>query len=258
MIFDTHVHTEISSDSTMPLEAALAQAKRLDLGIITTEHMDFDYCAGGQFVFDVDSYFARYAPYRGDNYLLGIEIGMQSSCLPQNKRLATEYNFDYIIGSLHLIDGIDLYYEEYYRQRSKRESYETYLENMARQLSSHAPYIDSLGHIDYIARYARYDDRQLYYDEYAGFIDSVLQLLIDNDIAIELNTRRLDDKTNINELAKIYRRYGQMGGRNVTIGSDAHNQAAIGGNFAAALTLVKNCGLAAGYFKERQFIVMAK
>ena len=40
MVFDTHLHTEISSDSEMKIEEAIKQAKALNLGLIITELMD--------------------------------------------------------------------------------------------------------------------------------------------------------------------------------------------------------------------------
>ena len=43
MIFDAHTHTEISSDSEMKAADALNVAEKLGIGIIFTEHFDFDY-----------------------------------------------------------------------------------------------------------------------------------------------------------------------------------------------------------------------
>ena len=41
MLFDSHVHSEASPDSEMNAEKAIASAKKLGLGVIFTEHVDF-------------------------------------------------------------------------------------------------------------------------------------------------------------------------------------------------------------------------
>ena len=53
MVFDTHLHTEISSDSEMKIDEAIKQAKALNLGLIITEHMDLFYPEDNKFIFDV-------------------------------------------------------------------------------------------------------------------------------------------------------------------------------------------------------------
>ena len=52
MIFDTHVHTDFSSDSRMLLSDAIMKAKELGIGLITTEHMDLLYPERDRFVPD--------------------------------------------------------------------------------------------------------------------------------------------------------------------------------------------------------------
>lgn len=54
-------------------------------------------------------------------------------------------------------------------------------------------FIDSLGHIDYIARYARFEDNEIYYMDFRNEIDEILRTLIQNEKAIEINTRRIGD-----------------------------------------------------------------
>ena len=154
MIFDTHVHTRFSTDSRMTLEEAAGQARQLGLGIVLTEHMDLAYPEPESFTFDVPSYFNSYGPHRSDSLLLGIEIGMRTDCLDGNREILAQYPFDYCIGSIHVVDNIDIYQEGFYLSRSKQEVYRQYFRSMADCLACH-DFIDSLGHTDYIARYAR-------------------------------------------------------------------------------------------------------
>ena len=43
MIFDSHSHTEFSSDSEMKAVEAIETAKKLGIGMVFTEHYDYDY-----------------------------------------------------------------------------------------------------------------------------------------------------------------------------------------------------------------------
>ena len=41
MLFDSHLHTEVSADSDMKAQDALARAEELGIGLVFTEHIDF-------------------------------------------------------------------------------------------------------------------------------------------------------------------------------------------------------------------------
>jgi len=250
MIFDTHVHTDFSSDSRMLLSDAIMKAKELGIGLITTEHMDLLYPERDRFVFDIDDYFAAYNPYRGDQLLLGIEIGMRSECLADNEAIVKNNSFDYVLGSIHMVEGIDIYYDAFYGKRTKAETYASYFETMAECVKEYKC-IDALGHIDYIARYAKYEDNEIYYHEFQELIDEVLKYTITNDIVLELNTRRFGERSVVKALAPIYKRYHELGGRLAVIGSDAHTQQAVGSNFAIAKEFLEQCQLQLVYFKNR-------
>ena len=53
-------------------------------------------------------------------------------------------------------------------------------------------------------------------------------------------------------LTELYMRYKELGGKYVTLGSDAHVTKAIGANFAAAEKMAADCGLKIVYYKRRQ------
>lgn len=251
MLFDTHMHTRFSTDARMKLSEAAARGHELGLGIIVTEHMDLDYPQPEAFTFDVDEYFRAYGPHRSDTVLLGVEIGMRPDLVKENAALVGRYPFDYVIGSIHVIDRIDIYQEDFYRGRTKAEVYEQYFASMLTCLECY-DFIDSLGHIDYIARYARFDDPELHYGEFAAGLDAVMARLAADDKAMEINTRRLDKSDTVAALLPIYHRFRQLGGRLVTIGSDAHTPRDIGKYFPVALDMAEACGLRPVYYKDRK------
>ena len=43
MLFDTHMHCDYSCDSHMQFADAIAAAKQANIGMIVTEHWDYDY-----------------------------------------------------------------------------------------------------------------------------------------------------------------------------------------------------------------------
>jgi histidinol-phosphatase (PHP family) len=250
-MFDTHVHTKISSDSKMEIEEAIKSAKDKNLSLILTEHMDLKAYEDGSFCFNPKEYFNKYSNYRNNNLLLGIEIGMKYDCIEENREIVKNNHFDYVIGSIHLVYNMDIYYKEYYHEKSKKQAYEAYFEHMLNCVKQY-DFIDSMGHIDYIARYGQFQDKEIYYKEFSDIIDGILKELLEKDKCIELNTRRFNDKNAIKNSIPIYKRFRELGGKDITVGSDAHHSVDIGNNFDVAREISDLCNLKIVYFKERK------
>jgi histidinol-phosphatase (PHP family) len=250
-MIDCHVHTRFSTDSEMYIVDAIRRAKELNIGIIITEHMDYKYPVPGEFVFNPYEYLKEYSKYRNDRILLGVEMGLRPDSIEENRRLANENKFDYIIGSVHVVDNVDLYQGEFYQDREKKEAYEHYLKFMLECVKNY-DFFDALGHIDYITRYARFSDKEIYYKEFQNLIDEVLKELAIKEKAIEINTRRLNDFKAVENLKVIYNRFYELGGKFVTLGSDSHSTDSIGANFAIGKEIADMCKLKTVYFKERK------
>ena len=251
MIFDSHSHTSFSADSDMTAEDALKAARARWLGIVFTEHLDVDFPGELDFLFDPAAYWKQYEPLRGDNLHLGIEVGMQAGTAEASRAFVTRAPFDLVIGSVHLLRGIDIYEKECFEGREKDELYREYFRTMAEMIACH-DFIDVLGHIDYIARTAPYENPELSYGAFADEIDAVLRTAVAQGVVLELNTRRLGSRRALKELAPIYARYHELGGRYVTLGSDAHGADAIGANFAAAEDFARAMGLSIVTFFARK------
>lgn len=254
-MFDTHVHTKYSADSEMELSQALIEAKKQNLGLIITEHIDVD-CPNEKFrMIDLHSYFKEYEEYRGHNVLLGIEMGMKIDKVEEINKILVDNPFDYVIGSVHIVDYIDIFQHTFYEGRSKDETYKQYLDYMIHCLKTHDN-IDSLGHIDYISRYSPYEDKEIYYEDYSDYIDEALKILAFKEKAMEINSRRLKDANTVKNLMTIYKRFYELGGRFVTLGSDAHTPEAVGKNLYKAKEIAEECNLKPVYFKDRKMLYM--
>ena len=254
-MIDTHIHTEYSSDSQMKIQDALERVKKSGIGVTITEHLDLRFPTGEDFTFDIDKYFNDYDKYKNSKFMLGVEMGMQQCCLEENRGVVDNYPFDYIIGSIHVAEGEDIFNSMFYEGKTKKEAFEKYFSSMVDCVKKYN-FIDSLGHIDYISRYATFKDNEIHYNEFNEYINEVLKAIVNNEKVIELNTKRLSNKEAYNNLINIYRAYKQAGGEYVTIGSDAHNAEDIGKNFVLANTICEVCNLEAVYFRNRKMEFM--
>ena len=255
-MIDSHIHTEFSLDSQMNLQHALEHSKKNGIGMTITEHLDLNFSKGTNIIFDIDKYFNDYDKHRSEKLMLGIEIGMQQICLEENREIASKHPFDYVIGSIHVSNGEDLYYPKFYEGKTKKEAFEQYFSSMVDNVKQY-DFIDSLGHIDYISRYATFDDNEIHYHEFNEYINEVLKAVVHNEKVMEINTRRLDNRGAYNNLIDIYKAYNQIGGKYVTIGSDAHHAEDIAKNYMEAIRICEICNLKPVYFRKRKMEYMS-
>lgn len=258
ILFDCHSHTEFSADSEMKITEALKLLPKLGIGLCLTEHLDFDFPGEVLYEFNPELYFDSYKKLqRKNNLLLGIEVGMQKMTALRSAEFVKNQPFDMIIVSQHILEGYDIYYNEYYQNKSKKDAYHIYLQSIAKLLPLHS-FGDVLGHVDYICRKAPYDDVQLNFNEFADDIDALWRAALENNIVPEINTRRFGDSAAVASLTPVYKRYHDLGGRYATIGSDAHTADSIGYKLTEAAQFLKNCGLTPAYFKQHELIPITK
>lgn len=247
MFVDTHTHTKFSTDSKMKIEDAVSAAECAGLdGIVFSDHFDYDYAGfPDDFHFDFDEYFRTVFEYKEKNkgkpeIFYGVEIGLQpmESVISANKHILSSYSFDCVIGSTHLINRKDPYCGTFYVGQSKYEAYKEYIEEVARNLSLYHDF-DIIGHIDYHTRYAPYRDSRFYYRDFPDEIDSIFKTIIEEGIAFEVNTKTYTK----NELDTfLLKRYKELGGELVSLGSDAHSSEYIGLAFPKFAQIIKECG----------------
>ncbi len=251
MIFDSHMHTKFSADSDMLAADALARAQSLNLGVVFTEHFDYGVEGDGKnFSFDASAYMNEYKNLRGEKVRLGVEVGLRKVAHSANENFLAQADFDLVIGSIHLVDDLDIYYPEFFAGKDKATAYGKYFAQMSEEAAA-ADY-DVLGHIDYICRTAPYADPELDYETFAAEIDEVLKILVAREKVLELNTRRFKNFRAVAGLVPVYKKYRELGGRFVTLGSDAHRASAVGSYFARALEFVRELDLTPVTFCERK------
>lgn len=254
MIFDCHIHTKFSADSEMLASDAINRAKNLNLGIIFTEHFDYDVPGEYDFTFDPKKYFDEYKNLRDEKIRLGVEVGLRKSARKINKNFIDSAGFDLVIGSIHLVDDLDIYYPEFFSGKNKNTAYKKYFATMIEEVAVED--FDVLGHIDYICRSAPYENPALDYENFKSEIDEVLKIIVEREKILELNTRRFDKKSVFDELLPIYRQYKNLGGKFTTIGSDAHKVENVGKNFQVALNFAEELNLTPVTFSRRSLEII--
>lgn len=250
---DLHLHSSYSGDSDTPMEDMIL--KGIDLGLSTmcfTEHNDFDFPEepgepADRFLLNPDPYLYDIIRYR-EKYadqiriLFGVELGLQPEVMRKNAILAKSYDFDFIIGSSHICHGRDPYYPAFYEGRSEEEAYREYFESILENIKKFSNF-DVYGHLDYVVRYGPNKDAEYTYAKYQDILDSILKLLIEKGKGIEINTGGI--KSGLKELhpcTAVLKRYRELGGEIITIGSDAHTPEQITAHFDRAENVLKECG----------------
>ena len=79
--------------------------------------------------------------------------------------------------------------------------------------------------------------------EYSDWLDEIIRLLIDKGLGMEINTGGYAAGLgHPNPHEDILKRYRELGGEIVTIGSDAHAPERIAADFDRACSILKKCG----------------
>lgn len=253
ILADYHLHSSFSGDSQANMEEMIQKAISLGIkNICFTEHMDLNFpvtddCPAGYFEANVDSYLfdllRMRTKYVNDIYIaFGIELGLQPDLVRQNVRVAKEHDFDFVIGSQHLVNGKDPYFPSYFEGRSKEDAIREYFEGIYENIRAYSNF-DVFGHLDYVVRYAPGKDEGYTYETYAEILDSILKRLIDREKGIELNTSGIyNGLKEMHPCMDILKRYRQLGGEIITVGSDAHQVEHIGRGIDKAADILKECG----------------
>lgn len=245
---DQHFHTSFSGDSDTPPEEQIKRALSLGMTeICVTDHHDYDMVSDVDFNLDFDAYYAKMCELKQKyggivDISIGVELGLQLHIAEYLDELVQKYGWlDFIIGSHHVIDGIDPYFPEFFEKHGA-DSYERYFKVTLERIKRIKCY-DSLGHLDYIVRYGQKYGLSYSYRKYSDYIDGILRVLVSDGKALECNSgafsRGMDEP---NPNTDVLRRFKELGGELITLGSDAHTPETLGDRFDYCGELLKNCG----------------
>ena len=242
-MYDYHMHSRVSFDGHDTGEA-LARAA-LDAGlkeICFTDHIDYDPMGTmGNMAFDTEEYNAEYdrLSLPGLKIRRGMEFGMTRDNVPQFRKELQRRPFDFVLGSIHFVDGLDVYMPPFWEGKTVFEAERRCLEETLACVKVHTDY-DVLAHLPYIGKSPSNPvHRPVPYEDHREIIDEILKTLAENGKGLELNTSGLDRCGGFLPTADYFRRFRELGGEIVTIGSDAHRTDRVGQYSREACELLK-------------------
>lgn len=274
MLLDLHTHTKYSYDAEdKPVLDHVASAVQKGVDVLGfTEHVEFfrkdtlqenDFTPG---TVNFSGYREEIAPFRTGRTIMpdlaaeqkdildaqdayqgkitlraGVEIGQPHAAPEQAHALIQTYPFDYVIGSIHqLSDDMDLYFYQY-EFIHPDEFWEKYFIEVRELLAFGDMQI--LAHLDYPLRVMKLPHNQPSLKGYKNYVDEVLRLLIDKNIALESNAKGLYGwQKEVGPEDFVLTRYKELGGELITVGSDSHAPETVARGIPRALERLQAAG----------------
>lgn len=257
-MFDYHMHSIVSFDGHDSGLALAQAAKAAGLKeICFTDHMDYIRHTDRQpLIFDLDTYSREYDALElpGLKIRRGMEFGLYTDNTETLKEILQKRRFDYVLGSVHFVDDLDVYFAEYWEGKTIFQAQRRYFEEMLACVQVHEDY-DVLAHMTYLHK-SRICPATgpLPYADHAEIIDEILRTLAQKGKGLELNTSGLDRCGGFLPTPDYFRRFRELGGEIVTIGSDAHRSNRVGQYANEACEVLKEIFGYVCTFEERNVI----
>lgn len=262
-ICDCHTHSKWSFDGCEETDDMCEQAIKLGINVLTIT----DHCEVNGWENPDDSEFGDFStliPKSIENMkksqikyadklklLRGIELGQAVQDLKSADTALSLDDFDFVLASVHNVcNERDFYWLEYTAEGAKKLLY-TYFNEVLEVVQWNK--FDSLAHLTYPLRYITGVHKiAIDINEYLPIIDEIFSTLIKNGKALEVNSSGLRQEIGLtmpNEF--LLKRYYFLGGKLITVGSDAHKTADLGKGINEALHLLKDIGFDNYYYFEK-------
>lgn len=247
MKVDYHIHTHLCGHAEGTAEDYVQAALQKGIEMMAfTDHAPLWYLPSNYSHQELKSPFERleryldevriaqwwYAPYP---VALGMELDFipgQEECMARTIEAAQP---DYVLGSVHFIDGALLYEPEAFAHRSPESVWVSYLELSAECAETHL--VDCIAHIDVLKAYLEMPASAV------PTLRQVVRRLARADVCVELNTSGLRNGFGHVSPGPDILRLCREAGVEVTLGSDAHHPSHVG----AGMEEAANALLEAGY-----------
>ncbi len=245
-LVDTHNHlTGWSPDAEQTFGQLTASAcERGLLGFAVSDHFDLDVTAEFEenpWVVDIPAYFdtfyeRRRMPSRRKEsdppgFLLSLELGWTRQNGKQLQEINASYPFDYTIAAVHFYNGYDPYSNGEHIYTEKLGRLYSDIIGLIAQSAEELAESRIIAHYDFFSRYAPQKESKMTYRHAPDEFDALFRTMRENEQILEINTRTIDAlhrRTcySLEEAmpdADILRRYRELGGRFLTVASDAHS-----------------------------------
>ena len=250
-IIDCHLHSDMSIDSKEDMENYIKLAvENGDKYFITTEHANIidDKENPYRHMVPIEAIQAKTEEMRQKyadkiDVLFGIEIGWMETVHDFEVEFSHRYPFDMVILALHTRPAGD----------TVDQRFDNYLAQCCQAAETFGNY-DTFAHTDYVLRYIGHTDLEKHKER----LTQLFNILISQDKALEINTKQLPDPQAVERIEYILQLYTSLGGKKLTIGSDAHSVPVYKNGFDIAVSIIKKHGIDKVYmYKQREEIAVS-
>lgn len=261
-MIDLHMHTDNSFDGNYSAAAMCESAIANGLSAISfTDHFDVDFFKAHNLAARQENSYndtcATKEKFKDNiNLLVGIELGQPTYDEALTEKSLQKYSYDFVIGSIHNPRSQPDYGDFNYSEMEIDEVYRM-LDNYFEEMLLLAKWngFDTLAHLTYPLRYIMGNHGvKVELDRYSGIIDEILTTLVKNGKALEINTSGLRQKIGLTMPTVDYvRRFRELGGEYLTLGSDAHFTEHVGAGIKEGYDIALEAGFEyVTYFKDRK------
>ncbi len=258
-IVDMHAHTIHSFDGHYSVDEMIESSIEKGIKIVAfTDHVEMDLFRQNGFDKTADESFADILRAKKQykdriEVCVGVEMGEPTYDLAESEALIASKDYDIIIGSIHNLRKTPDFCELNY---TKDDIYPL-LDDYFREMKSLAEWakFDTFAHLTYPLRYIIGENHiDVDMTRYQKDIDEIFSLLVEKDKPLEINTSGLRQPIGRTLPDESYvRRFKELGGKHVTVGSDSHYVEHMGAGIEQGMRIAKNCGFdSVLIFRHRQ------
>jgi histidinol-phosphatase (PHP family) len=248
-LMDYHVHDNRSRDApNATIEGYIKRAEQMGIKEIAfTTHLR---------VSDIENS-TSIKPNEIDTYLndiwraqetteIVLKTGFEVDYIPKDERkiahLIEEYDLDYVLGSVHEVDGINIATgnspEPFFNHKSLTEAIDEYYRLW--QMAIESEIFDTMSHPDYFRKFKK---TPIYWKDYGGVVYNAIDSLKSYGVGYEINTsgyrHGIYDKFPCDEFIWAATKAGV---KTVTLGSDSHIVDTIGYRVKESAVLLEEMG----------------
>ena len=251
-MIDLHIHSTISHDADSSIRDYCLKAQELGfLEIGFSEHLDLCRTDPHYGLHDYEKYLAQVKEARKEFPNLAIRMGVEVTYLPSIQNEIDDFlegkEYDYAMAAVHLVEGgmVTVSEEdpcrEYFSRKTADECFQEFFDLTLASVRSGL--FDVLAHLDIINRYGVNYFPDWEWRPHYGVLRKIFEGMIKRGMALEVNTSGFRQSAcrpyPERDLLKLYR---ELGGKMITIGSDAHSAQELGSGVSSAIALAGKLG----------------
>ena len=257
---DSHTHSTLSHDGHHEPMRMAERACGLGIKHFTlTDHIEIEKFDEWDFAGAIARSYGVYLEIKERfagkmNVYYGAELGQALYDLPLTEKILAEHDYDFILGSSHRTPSYPALNKIPDTDADRTRCLDEYFESEL-AIAEWGKFC-SLAHLTFPLRFLTVEIRdgkpvpngakpfrEVDMSRYDSIIDKILETIIRQDIALEVNSSGIRHGLGVPMPGWEYlRRYREKGGRLVTVGSDAHWEADVGKDIPQGLSMINDAG----------------